>query len=139
MTSQSRLALAFDKLCLYAGMKANPNIFGQVSCSQGAEGSGCFVICVQEEAYRPDPLASAIASLIKADPETYLDKFNFRSEICISCDWRRMELSPKVTIITFELELELEFDFDIHTQKIQKEIRAKSASLHQNFTSFISQ
>lgn len=52
---------------------------------------------MQEEAYRPDPLAQAIANIIKADPDTYLDMFNFRSEICISCDWRRMELSPKVT------------------------------------------
>ena len=52
--------------------------------------------CAQEEAYRPDPLAQAIANLVKADPDAYLDKFNFRSEICISCDWRRMQLSPKV-------------------------------------------
>ncbi|CAL8464438.1 g3973 [Coccomyxa elongata] len=49
----------------------------------------------EEEAYRPDPLAQAIANIIKADPDTYLHVFNFRSEICISCDWRRMELSPK--------------------------------------------
>ncbi len=52
---------------------------------------------MQEEAYRPDPLAQAIANIIKEDPDRYLDKFNFRSEICISCDWRRMELSPKVS------------------------------------------
>ena len=51
---------------------------------------------LQEESYRPDPLAQAIATLIKSDPEQYIDKFNFRSEICISCDWRRMELTPKV-------------------------------------------
>lgn len=68
----------------------------------GSVGNGLEVwLCVlaaQEEAYRPDPLAQAIANLIKADPGKYLDMFNFRSEICISCDWRRMELSPKVTI-----------------------------------------
>ena len=51
---------------------------------------------LQEEAFRPDPLAQAIANLVKSDPEQYIDKFNFRSEICISCDWRRMELTPKV-------------------------------------------
>lgn len=55
-----------------------------------------FCACLQEENFRPDPLAQAIADLIKGNPEQYLDKFNFRSEICISCDWRRMELTPKV-------------------------------------------
>ena len=34
--------------------------------------------------------------IVAADPGSYIDKFNFRSEICISCDWRRLELSPKV-------------------------------------------
>jgi hypothetical protein len=50
----------------------------------------------QEEAFRPDPLAQALASLIASDVDQYLDKFNFRSEICISCDWRRMELGNRV-------------------------------------------
>ena len=34
--------------------------------------------------------------IVAADPGSYIDKFNFRSEICISCDWRRLELGPKV-------------------------------------------
>ncbi|KAK9903381.1 hypothetical protein WJX75_004474 [Coccomyxa subellipsoidea] len=42
-----------------------------------------------------DPLAQAIAKLIKADPDTYLDKFNFRADICMSCDWRSSELDLK--------------------------------------------
>ena len=33
---------------------------------------------------------------MQSNPEKYIDHFNFRSEICISCDWRRMELNPKV-------------------------------------------
>ena len=45
-----------------------------------------------------DPLAQAIADLIKSDPEKYVAKFNFRSEICISCDWRRMDLNGKVIL-----------------------------------------
>lgn len=51
---------------------------------------------LQEENFRPDPLAQAIANLVKNNPEKYIDHFNFRSEICISCDWRRMDLNPKV-------------------------------------------
>lgn len=51
---------------------------------------------LQEEAYRPDPLGREIVNIVAADPGSYIDKFNFRSEICISCDWRRLELSPKV-------------------------------------------
>ena len=48
---------------------------------------------LQEE----DPLAQAIAKLIKADTDTYLDKFNFRADICMSCDWRSSELDLKAT------------------------------------------
>lgn len=56
------------------------------------------MLCLwQEEALRPDPLAQALADLIASDTDKYLDKFNFRSEICISCDWRRMELSNRVS------------------------------------------
>ena len=51
---------------------------------------------VQEAAHKPDPLAQAIAEVVAADPEAYIDRLNFQSEICISCDWRRLELSPKV-------------------------------------------
>jgi len=68
------------------------------------------VLTAQEEAYRPDPLAQAIANLIKADPSKYLDMFNFRSEICISCDWRRMELSPKVIISLQQLQIYLMYE-----------------------------
>jgi hypothetical protein len=57
-------------------------------------------VSAQEEAYRPDPLAQAIANIIAADPDTYLDRFNFRSEICISCDWRHLELGPRVSLPT---------------------------------------
>ena len=41
-------------------------------------------------------MAQAIATMIAAEPDVYLDKFNFRSEICISCDWRHLELGPRV-------------------------------------------
>ena len=52
----------------------------------------------QEEAFRPDPLAQELAKIIAAEPDTYLDRFNFRSEVCISCDWRHLELGAKVPI-----------------------------------------
>ena len=35
---------------------------------------------------------------MQSNPEKYIDHFNFRSEICISCDWRRMDLNPKVLL-----------------------------------------
>ena len=62
---------------------------------------------LQEENFRPDPLAQAIATLVQSNPEKYIDHFNFRSEICISCDWRRMDLNPKVSTPCLQTQTDL--------------------------------
>ena len=33
-----------------------------------------------------------MAEMVADSPDKYLEKLNFRSEICISCDWRRIDL-----------------------------------------------
>ena len=33
-----------------------------------------------------------MADMVAESPDEYLEKLNFRSEICISCDWRRIDL-----------------------------------------------
>lgn len=33
-----------------------------------------------------------MAEMMAENPDKYLEKLNFRSEICISCDWRRIDL-----------------------------------------------
>lgn len=46
----------------------------------------------QDTAFYPDPLSVAMAEMVAGSPDKYLEKLNFRSEICISCDWRRIDL-----------------------------------------------
>ena len=46
----------------------------------------------QDTAFYPDPLSVAMAEMVADSPDKYLEKLNFRSEICISCDWRRIDL-----------------------------------------------
>ena len=46
----------------------------------------------QDTAFYPDPLSVAMAGMVAESPDKFLEKLNFRSEICISCDWRRIDL-----------------------------------------------
>ncbi len=46
----------------------------------------------QDTAFYPDPLSVAMADMVAESPDKFLEKLNFRSEICISCDWRRIDL-----------------------------------------------
>ena len=74
--------------------------------------------------------------IVAADPGSYIDKFNFRSEICISCDWRRLELGPKVrTRCRLGSSLTNEFLPDLFTRPSAAIIRSRSHALAASWVS----